>query len=84
MQKQFLKRHRAKNRIELYSCLLLAHFSDVTLELPFALTHPEPNEKVVCGMVTLPRKPEDASRSKEEVDKPATVVSPAEVQGAEG
>ena len=35
--------------------------SDVTLELPFTLTHPEPQEKVVCGMVTLPRpKPKSA------------------------
>lgn len=64
--------------------MLFAYFSDVTLELPFTLTHPEPNEKVVCGMVTLPRKLEDPSRSKEEEDKPATVVSSAEMLVAEG
>lgn len=70
------------NYIVLYSCLSLAYFSDVTLELPFTLTHPEPNEKVVCGMVTLPRKPEGASKSKED-EKPTVVDSPATIQGAE-
>lgn len=70
------------NYIVLYPCLSLVHFSDVTLELPFTLTHPEPNEKVLCGMVTLPRKPEGASKSKEG-KKPTVVDSPPEIQGAE-
>ena len=26
------------------------------MELPFTLTHPEPEHKVICGMVTLPRR----------------------------
>jgi len=26
------------------------------MELPFTLTHPEPEQKVICGMVTLPRR----------------------------
>ena len=30
--------------------------SDLTMELPFTLTHPEPEHKVICGMVTLPRR----------------------------
>ena len=56
--------------------------SDVSLELPFTLTHPEPDEKVVCGMVTLPRKkPEVESRLKEEDRE--VMENPAEVQGAE-
>lgn len=64
-------------------CLLSLLFSDVTLELPFTLTHPEPNEKVVCGMVTLPRKPESASGSKEEGKKTDVMDNPTEMQGAE-
>ena len=32
------------------------HYSDLTMELPFTLTHPEPEHKVICGMVTLPRR----------------------------
>ena len=70
------------NYTVLYPCLSLAHFSDVTLELPFTLTHPEPNEKVLCGMVTLPRKPEGTSKSKED-KKPTVADSPSEIQGAE-
>ena len=30
--------------------------SDLTMELPFTLTHAEPVHKVICGMVTLPRR----------------------------
>lgn len=34
--------------------LFLCFSSDVTLELPFTLTHPKPKEKVVCQKVTFP------------------------------
>ena len=34
----------------------VTHHSDLTMELPFTLTHPEPEHKVICGMVTLPRR----------------------------
>jgi beta-arrestin len=33
---------------------IVAFGSDLTMELPFTLTHPEPKEKVVSQMVTLP------------------------------
>lgn len=36
--------------------LHIYHCSDLTMELPFTLTHPEPEHKVICGMVTLPRR----------------------------
>jgi beta-arrestin len=41
--------------------------SDVTLELPFTLTHPEPQEKVVCGMVTLSHDKKNEKSEKKEV-----------------
>lgn len=36
--------------------LLLVSFRDLTLELPFTLTHPKPERPVISQMVTLPYK----------------------------
>ncbi|XP_065888743.1 beta-arrestin-2-like isoform X2 [Dysidea avara] len=46
--------------------------SDLTMELPFTLTHPEPEHKVICGMVTLPRRKSTIkSVDQQPVDDPA-------------
>ena len=50
----------------------------MTLELPFTLTHPEPQEKVLCGMVTLPHEKKEAkTMEKEETDNTTEIDTPS-------
>ena len=50
----------------------------MTLELPFTLTHPEPQEKVLCGMVTLPHEKKEAkAMEKEETENTTEIDTPS-------
>ena len=43
------------------------------MELPFTLTHPEPEHKVICGMVTLPRRKSTVTQNDQQA--PAEVTN---------
>lgn len=53
-------------------CHGMRYYSDLTMELPFTLTHPEPEHKVICGMVTLPRRKSTITQDDQQTQAGAT------------